>query len=437
MGLQTSFSRTHTPQDLLRLIEAFGESEPVSIQESYGLRARKPYEPSFLSSRKILLSDETLGAISSFEIEATRCDTLIGTSELGPALARAMARTDGIFVSMLNGRVPDYRVCCYLDYLSMTDGEKDERGIPASTVCKMTSADAQTVRASQCAHSIEALVYGIMRERPEVASFTPGRIVKLHAAIGKSFHPTRMPGIRLSGMRDAWSSDRGDVSNAYRPPAPERLPEYLQDIVDFANGSSLGPTIKSALVYYQLEATRMFPDDNDQLGRIMLVCTWKNDGLIQHIMPPISITPAIAMRNHAQVLRPYLYKQGESEMPMIDNWMYHAARASLNAFKIEQACYAEASRIIEQWEQTLAQADVRITRTVHQTLIAMVGMPVFSISLMAKLTEASFSSTAHVVDVLVQHGIVVQKTEGKRNRVYECPAFLSPIEAMCNAFEMP
>ena len=358
MGLQTSFSRTHAPHDLLRLIEAFGESEPASIQESYGLRARKPYEPSFLSSRKILLSDETLGAISAFEIEATRCDTLVGTSELGPALARAMARTDGIFVSMLNGRLADYRVCCYLDYLSMTDGEKDERGTCASTVAKMTGADSQTVRASQCAHSIEALVYGIMRERPEVASFTPGRIVKLHAAIGKSFHPTRIPGIRISGMRDTWGNDHSDVSNAYRPPAPERLPEYLQDT------------------------------------------------------------------------------QGESEMLMIDNWMYHAARASLNAFKIEQACYTEASRIIEHWEQDLAQADMRITRTVHQALIAMVGMPVFSISLMAKLADASFSSIAHVVDALVRHGIVVQKTEGKRNRVYECPAFLSPIEAMCNAFEV-
>ena len=70
--------------------------------------------------RKVILSDETLGAISQFEMFASRCDCLIGTSSLGPSLARILARMDGIFVTLLNGARADYRTCCYLDYLKKT-----------------------------------------------------------------------------------------------------------------------------------------------------------------------------------------------------------------------------------------------------------------------------------------------------------------------------
>ena len=54
----------------------------------------------------------------------------------------------------------------------------------------------------------------------------------------------------------------------------------------FLNNSKLGPSAKVALMHYQMEATKMFDTDIDQLARALLVGIWRNANLITHIMPP-------------------------------------------------------------------------------------------------------------------------------------------------------
>lgn len=431
MDLHTSFERESEPEDLVKLVRAFGEGDAGSSGANYGLRQSCPYEPSALMARKIILSDETLGAISRFEIFAASTDAMMGASAYKGALCRIMARMDGMFIAQLNGRFADYRTVCYFDFFSMggVDGGKDGQIGPALATRRMLGAQHREVRCAQCAWQMGNLAYGIMNDTFELGSITPARISMLHGAISKTFHPSRKPGIRTQACPPAPDARR--TTDSYRPPSPVALPGLLQDIADFANDSKLGPLAKSALVYYQLEATRMFMDDNDQLGRIILVCLWKRDGLISHIMPPISMTPALAMQTHAEKLRPYLYRSGASEIVMIDEWVYHAARASCNAFELELLCYREANELVAGWETALSAAGVRITRTVQRFLIEMVGMPVFSISLMAQLIEASFSTTAHITDSLVGCGIATQVSEGKRNRIYECPASLRLFDELC------
>ena len=188
----------------------------------------------------------------------------------------------------------------------------------------------------------------------------------------------------------------------------------------FLNNSKLGPSAKVALMHYQMEATKMFDTDIDQLARAILVGIWRNANLITHIMAPIAITPALAQRNHDEVLQPYQFCHGTSEMQMIDEWVYHTARASRNAFEVAQYSYSLACRVIESWGRAL-NGERRLTEMTKRFLISLIGSPVFSASTLAESIDTTFTTAAKLIDTAEKAGIVVQVSHGRRNKVYECP----------------
>ena len=96
MRLRTSFRREAAPEDLAHLHEVLSAAGACGDAGKTAQDDRAIYQPFQLMGRKIILSDETLGAISQFEIFASRCDCTIGTSPLGPSLSRTLARMDGI-----------------------------------------------------------------------------------------------------------------------------------------------------------------------------------------------------------------------------------------------------------------------------------------------------------------------------------------------------
>lgn len=417
MRLRTSFRRDTAPEDLLRLSERLS-----GLDDDTGTATQivpETYQPFQLMSRKVILSDETIGAISQFEMFASRCDCLIGTSPLGPCLARILARMDGIFVTLLNGARADYRTCCYLDYLKKTGAWT--KAVPDKAKIEalgLASLDREVLEASRCAHQMMTIeINSLCGAAP--ALITPSHVLALHQAISQTFHPGAPAGLRGWEVDDKGSL--GGSGRAYLPPSPLELPEYLQDLVSFLNNSKLGPSAKAALMHYQMEATKMFATDIDQLARSLLVGIWRNAGLIKHIMAPIAITPALAQRNHDEVLQPYQFRRGVSEIQMIDDWVYHTACASRNAFEVAKCAYGLTRHAVENWKQALNSEGSRLTEMTRRFLISIIGAPIFSASTIAEAIGTTFTTAAKLIGAAEKAGIVVQVSQGRRNRVYECP----------------
>ena len=424
MKLRTSFKRDAVPNDLTHLARALTAIGAHGTADDFGQAAGDTYEPFRLMDRKIILSDETLGAISQFEMLASRCDTLIGTSPLGTALARIMARMDGMFVAQLNGRRADYRLCCCLDFFKESGTAKGGSDEARLSALGLDLTPASVLSASKCAHQMETIeLNSLCGAAP--ALITPGHVLALQQAIGRTFHPKVSSGLRtwdLPGEGDEPDAD------AYRPPSPLELPEFLQDLVTFLNESPLGPSAKVALMHYQLEATKMFSSDTDQLARALLVGIWRNTGLIKYLMPPIAITPALARRNHDEVLRPYQFAPGLSEMQMIDNWVYHTACASQNAFEVAPYGYTIAHQTLDRWRSIVAARGTRLTDTMERLLVTVVGSPVFSASSAAEAIGTTFTTATKIIGVLEACDIVRQMSRGRRNKVYECPEAVALFE---------
>lgn len=237
MKLQTSFKREALPVDLTRLEQALFQPDGGG---DYGQSVAPVYEPFRLMDRKIILSDETLGAISRIEMIASRCDCLIGTSPFRASLSRALARMDGMFVTLLNGGRADYRLCCCLDFLQdsggMAEGNVPER---ARTIALgIDNDDRDAMAASLCAHRMETLALKSLRgTMPD--PITPGYILALQHAISLTFHPGVPAGLRN------WMPDqrRDGADGAYRPPSPPGaagLPAGSGDLLKRVEAGTVG-----------------------------------------------------------------------------------------------------------------------------------------------------------------------------------------------------
>ena len=144
-------------------------------------------------------------------------------------------------------------------------------------------------------------------------------------------------------------------------------------------------------------------------------------GLIKYIMPPIAITPALAQRQHSDVLKPYQRRQGASEMLMVDEWVYHTACASRNALEVMQYGHTLSRQTLDRWRETLTKASVRLTSNIERFLVAIVGTPIFSTTTIAKTIGTTFTTSTKIISTLETHGIIRQISQGRRNKVYECP----------------
>lgn len=115
MELKTSFDRSELPQDLA----AITHFPPVSDRLTPpAQQVNSHYTPFPLTTRKIILSDETLGEAARFEMLASRYDCIIGSSPYINSLVRIVSRINGIFLAAREGKQASYQLCCYNGFLN-------------------------------------------------------------------------------------------------------------------------------------------------------------------------------------------------------------------------------------------------------------------------------------------------------------------------------
>ena len=74
----------------------------------------------------------------------------------------------------------------------------------------------------------------------------------------------------------------------YVPPACERVPGLLDDLVAFSRREDIGPVAKAAIVHAQLETIHPFIDGNGRTGRTLLHKILKDEGVLRQSAVPVS-----------------------------------------------------------------------------------------------------------------------------------------------------
>lgn len=210
-------------------------------------------------------------------------------------------------------------------------------------------------------------------------------------------------------------------SASHEAPRPETIPDLLADLAAFCNQTTMPAVAQAALAHVQFLAIHPFERANGKTARSLVQLVLQHRQLIDRKIPPLSL---------ALALSPHEYREGviatmenlERETPdpaELNTWIRFFAACC--ARSIEEA---ETLRDRLAALQATCHARVGARSDSASTMIidALPGMPVFSANMMSGYIDRSFKRVSVALDELVAAGVIRQITEGRRNRVFECPA---------------
>lgn len=171
----------------------------------------------------------------------------------------------------------------------------------------------------------------------------------------------------------------------------------------------------------QFLAIHPFERANGKTARSLVQLVLQHRQLIDRKIPPLSL---------ALALSPHEYREGviatmknlERETPNpaeLNAWVQFFATCCARSIEEAETLRNRLSTLLADCHARVgARSDSASTMIVD----ALPGMPVFSANMMSSYIERSFKRVSVALDELVTASVVKQITEGKRNRVFECPA---------------
>ena len=229
------------------------------------------------------------------------------------------------------------------------------------------------------------------------------------------------------------------LSASFVPPPPEGLPALVEDLVDAVNQSSRSPLLQAAVVHTQFEILHPFSDGNGRTGRALIHLVLRRSGLSPAACPP-PISSSLALRR-----RDYMHALSEASVvcgaldqirsEALQPWVLFLADAAVEASGYARRVSDHMDALSDSWRHRLASTGVRRSNAAMRLLASLPSRPVFNIAIAADTLAVDNSTATRAVDLLTRAGIVVQRSAGRRNRVYEAPDIMDVFSALANIRE--
>lgn len=236
-----------------------------------------------------------------------------------------------------------------------------------------------------------------MREDPDERAYA-GRVRDMQNWIGGSH----------SSPRDA----------LYVPPPPELVPDYLSDLLVFANRDDVDPIAQAAIVHAQFESIHPFTDGNGRIGRALIGAVLRRRGVTPVTVLPVASALAADTDHYFRLLTAYRTGDAEAIITDVALCMEVAAREARGTAR-SFALYADA------WREEIG---MRAGSATDALLDVLVGLPVFSAEQLAEHTGLADRAVYRAIEQLQESRIIAEVTNRKRDRVYAVTDVLDEFE---------
>lgn len=265
---------------------------------------------------------------------------------------------------------------------------------------------------------IQALDYGLERLNHFPLSL---RLIK-------EIHEKLMQGVRGSFATPGefrrsqnWIGTPGCTLNTakYVPPTPEELMDCLGDFEIFLHDRTLPPLIHIALCHYQFEAIHPFLDGNGRLGRLLITLL-----LIERKMLP---SPILYLSVFFEATRDDYYKLlfGVSSTGNWHDWIaYFLNGISLQASDVLSRT-ERINNLIVGWQ---IQTGGGASGTLQELIKYLAVNPFLTANKISEVMGIAFTTAQRSIGKLDNLGILTQKSESKRDRVYCATQILDILE---------
>ena len=210
------------------------------------------------------------------------------------------------------------------------------------------------------------------------------------------------------------------MTASYVPPSPDDLMNCLGEWEKFLHDKTLPPLVQIALAHYQFEAIHPFLDGNGRVGRLLIILMLMD----RDILPAPLLYISAFFENHRRDY--YDRLNGISMQGEWDQWLLYflngIARQSEDASKRAE----KINTLIDEWK-TMVAAE---SSPVPLQLVEMLSQnPYLTINKASKELKVAFTTVQRGIGKLEKHGIVIENTGGKRERVYCAKKLLDVLEA--------
>ena len=359
------------------------------------------YLPDRLAGRRFTLDGDVAAAVSGAESALARLDASAAALANSEALARLLLRAESVASSRIEGL------------------EIGGRRLLRADAARRLGEEPRDITAREVLGNIDAMTWAV-----DVVG--PGDTITVDTLM--ETHRLLMTGTRLEEhggrMRTVqnWIGGSGynPCSATFVPPPPEYVPDLLKDLCSFCSDDSLPALAQAAIAHAQFETIHPFVDGNGRSGRALIHLVLRRRGLGLRALPPISLILATWSQDYIDGLNGTRYVGSTDSMEAytgINRWMTLFAEACARAVEDagqfeERVCALQSS-----WRTRVGH--VRSDSAVILLIEALPAAPVLTTTTAAELVGRSFQAANQAIERLVEAGVLVQVSVGRRNRAFE------------------
>jgi Fic family protein len=247
-------------------------------------------------------------------------------------------------------------------------------------------------------------------------------LTRAHAALMVDDPMERDYAGKLRDMQN-WlgGSDHSPFGAIYVPPPPETVPDYMGDLLEFANRDDLPVLVQCAVAHAQFESIHPFTDGNGRIGRGLINSILRRRRVTTRTVVPLA--SALVAHRDRYFDQLTAYRAGDPT-PLTLGF----AVASHIAAAESRATARRLDEIPELWREDVG--NVRVDSAAARLMALLPTNPVVSVEEMINKIGGNASAVYAAVDRLAQVGILRPLTQRKRNQVWGAAAILDELDAL-------
>ena len=286
---------------------------------------------------------------------------------------------------------------------------------------------------SEALRNIEATEHAL-RIGSAPGPVTMDDIFSIHRALMGEDHPAA--GQIRSGQNWIGSGFESTPLNAqFVPPPPEAVPALMDDLVECINAPVSGPLVHTAVVHAQFEAIHPFADGNGRAGRALIHLMLRRSGLTASCTLPISASLARRRDDYIRALNSSCTVCSPNDplrSAAAAEWTRLLSSAAIEASYYARRIIDHVAAIRHRWLRTMRSLGVRRSNAAVRLIETLPARPVLNADSAAAMLDVDPRTARRSLDLLVTAGILVQRSAGKRNRVFEAVAITDAFAALAS-----
>jgi Fic family protein len=263
--------------------------------------------------------------------------------------------------------------------------------------------------------ALDAMINDVTRhDRVELAAITSAHDVLMRDDPGEAPYAGRLRTVQ-NWIGGSNYSPRGAL---YVPPPPATVPDYMDDLLAFANRDDLPALVQAAIAHAQFESIHPFTDGNGRIGRTLINTVLRRRGATTRVVVPLA-SALVARRDHYfDLLNAY---RGGDVRPLIATF----AESSRIAAAESQLTAGRLAEIPEEWR---AMVKARAGSAAAQILAQLPSRPILSSEDALTIVDGPRSSVFAAINRLQDGGVLRPLTDRKREQVWGASLILDELE---------